>query len=56
MFCCRNDIYLLSYKEVHLLAEQNITILGHLGGVPEYKHHPPKEELVDTVSFFALRP
>jgi len=37
-----------------LLAEQNVAIMGHLGGIPEYKLLPPKEDLVDTVSFSLL--
>ncbi|KAL1221424.1 Small ribosomal subunit protein uS15c [Cardamine amara subsp. amara] len=31
-----------------VISQQNISILGHLGGIPEYKQYPPKEELVDT--------
>lgn len=31
---------------------QNLDILGYLDGTPEYKHYPPKDELVETVSFF----
>lgn len=44
----------MSYNEVSLLAEQNSAIMGHLGGIAEYKLLPPKEDLVDTVSFTLL--
>lgn len=45
----------MSSKEVSLLAEQNLNFMNYFD-TPEYKLHPPKEDLVETVSFFALRP
>lgn len=37
-----------------MIAEQNQDIMGYLDGTPEYKLYPPKDDLVDTVSFFLL--
>lgn len=54
MLCFAVELTFLSYKEFSLLAEQSTAIMGHLGGIPEYKLLPPKEELVETVSFSLL--
>ncbi|WZZ18881.1 hypothetical protein YC2023_111970 [Brassica napus] len=34
--------------EVSMLAVQNLDVLGYWDGTPEYKHYPPKDELVET--------
>ncbi|EOA39281.1 hypothetical protein CARUB_v10012290mg [Capsella rubella] len=31
-----------------VISQQNLDIVGHLGGIPEYKLFPPKGELVET--------
>ncbi|CAE5957598.1 unnamed protein product [Arabidopsis arenosa] len=35
-------------KKNEVFSQQNIAIMGHLGGIPEYKLLPPKEDLVGT--------
>lgn len=42
----------MSSKEVSMLAVQNLDVLGYWDGTPEYKHYPPKDELVETVRLF----
>jgi ribosomal protein S15 len=44
----RNVISSFKNENSEASSQQNVAIMGHLGGIPEYKLLPPKEDLVDT--------